>query len=143
MRESGVVGTGVGYTQGELEDPTYEQVCSGSTGHTEAITVTFNKNKVSYERLCELAMDRLGDNKFLKNQVGNDRGTQYRHGIYFHNKEQQEVAERIVSSYGEKCETECLPATKFYMAEDYHQQYLLKGGQSAVKEDKTTIRCYG
>jgi peptide-methionine (S)-S-oxide reductase len=71
------------------------------------------------------------------------RGTQYRHGIYYHTDEQKEIAEKIIRSYGDGCKTECLPAVKFWQAEEYHQQYLLKGGQSAKKSDKSTIRCYG
>ncbi len=66
-----------------------------------------------------------------------------RHGVYYHNDEQKEVAEKVIGSYGELCVTECKPAVKFYSAEDYHQQYLLKGGQSAKKNAKETIRCYG
>jgi len=88
-------------------------------------------------------MDRLGENKYLLNQVGNDKGTQYRHGVYYHTPEQREIAERIVSSYGEDCVTEVKPAAKFWFAEEYHQQYLLKGGQSARKGDDSVIRCYG
>jgi len=143
MREPGVVGTAVGYTQGMKEDPSYKEVCSGTTGHTEAILVLFDPQKVTYERLVHLAMDRLGENKYLLNQVGNDRGTQYRHGVYFHDSEQKIVAEKVVGAYGEDCVTEVLPAKKFWFAEDYHQQYLLKGGQSARKSDKSVIRCYG
>ena len=71
------------------------------------------------------------------------RGTQYRHGIYYHTDEQKEIAERIVESYGEDCVTEVKPANVFYDAELYHQQYLLKGGQSARKGEDTAIRCYG
>lgn len=71
------------------------------------------------------------------------RGTQYRHGIYYHNDEQREVATEIVETFGEDCVTEVLPAKLFYDAEDYHQQYLLKGGQSAKKGDISVIRCYG
>jgi len=143
MRQEGVVGTKVGYTQGELENPTYEQVCSGSTGHTEAIQVVFDPSVVSYEKLVHQAMDRLGENKYLLNQVGNDQGTQYRHGVYYHDDSQKEIATKIVSSFGEDCVTECKPASKFYDAEEYHQQYLLKGGQSAKKNDSSVIRCYG
>ena len=143
MRREGVVGTKVGYTQGEVENPTYEQVCSGSTGHTEAIQVVFDPSIVSYEKLVHLAMDRLGENKYLLNQVGNDKGTQYRHGIYYHNDFQKELATKMIQSFGEDCVTECKPATVFYDAEDYHQQYLLKGGQSAKKNDSSVIRCYG
>jgi len=143
MRVPGVVGTKVGYTQGHKLDPTYEEVCSGTTGHTEAILVTFDPLVVSYEDLVMKAMDRLGSDKYLLNQVGNDRGTQYRSGVYFHDDMQKEVAERIMASFGETCKTECLPAGKWYDAEAYHQQYLLKGGQSARKNDERTIRCYG
>ena len=143
MRQEGVVGTKVGYTQGTVENPTYEQVCSGSTGHTEAIQVTFDPSVVSYEKLVHLAMDRLGENKYLLNQVGNDKGTQYRHGVYYHSDAQKEVASKIIDSFGDDCKTECKPAGKWYDAEDYHQQYLLKGGQSAKKNDNSAIRCYG
>lgn len=143
MREEGVVSTKVGYTQGQKENPTYKEVCSGITGHTEGIQIVYDPEKVSFERLVNLAMDRLGDSKFKLNQVGNDRGTQYRHGIYYHDDGQKEVAEGILKTFGEECVTECLPAEKFWDAEDYHQQYLLKGGQSAKKNDPITIRCYG
>lgn len=143
MRVPGVVGTKVGYTQGEKEDPTYKEVCSGATGHTEAIQVVFDPAVVPYDKLVRIAMDRLDENKYLLNQVGNDRGTQYRHGIYYHTSEQREVAREILNTFGEHCQTELEQATVFYDAEDYHQQYLLKGGQSAKKGDESTIRCYG
>jgi len=143
MREDGVVSSKVGYTHGQKEDPTYKEVCSGMTGHTEGIQVVYNPEKVTFERLVNLSMERLGESKFKLNQVGNDRGTQYRHGIYYHDDEQKEVAERILATFGEDCVTECKPAEKFWDAEDYHQQYLLKGGQSAKKNDEVTIRCYG
>jgi peptide-methionine (S)-S-oxide reductase len=143
MRQEGVVGTKVGYTQGKKEDPTYKEVCSGTTGHTEAIMVTYDPRIVSYRDLVTIAMDRLGENKYLLNQVGNDRGTQYRHGVYYHDDKQKEIAMEVVAHFGEDCKTEVLPAKRFWDAEDYHQQYLLKGGQSARKGDKTTIRCYG
>ena len=148
MREHGVVATKVGYTQGEKLDPTYKEVCSGSTGHTEAIQVVFNPADVSYERLLQLGIDRLGDSKYLLNQVGNDRGTQYRHGIYYDGESQRKVAEKILREISAKadgttCQTELKEATVFYDAEDYHQQYLLKGGQSAKKGASETIRCYG
>jgi peptide-methionine (S)-S-oxide reductase len=143
MREAGVVGTSVGYTQGDELDPTYEQVCSGATGHTEAMAVMYDPEKVSYERLVHMAMDRLEGNKYLLNQVGSDKGTQYRHGVYYHNALQKQIAEEIVGSFGADCVTECLPAKKYWIAEPYHQQYLLKGGQSARKGVKSVIRCYG
>lgn len=143
MRQPGVVGTKVGYTRGSNDQPTYKEVCSGTTGHTEAIMVTYDPRVTNYRQLVTVAMERLGDNKFLLNQVGNDRGTQYRHGVYYHDNVQKEIAEEIVRSYGPDCKTEVLPAAKFWDAEDYHQQYLLKGGQSARKGDSSTIRCYG
>ena len=66
-----------------------------------------------------------------------------RHRVYYHNDEQKKIAQDIIASYGKLCVTECQAAVKFYAAEDYHQQYLLKGGQSAKKNAKETIRCYG
>mmetsp|Transcript_347 Transcript_347/g.1008 ORF Transcript_347/g.1008 Transcript_347/m.1008 type:complete len:388 (-) Transcript_347:53-1216(-) len=143
MRVAGVVGTKVGYTQGEKEKPTYNEVCSGTTGHTEAIQVVFDPSVVSFEKLVHIAMDRLDDSKYMLNQVGNDRGTQYRHEIYYHTSEQREIAREVLNTFGEHCKTELEQATMFYDGEDYHQQYLLKGGQSAKKGDDTTIRCYG
>ena len=68
--------TAVGYTQGKKEEPTYQEVCSGTTGHTEAVQVRFDPAVVTYNRLCDLFWERLGDNRYLLNQVGNDRGTQ-------------------------------------------------------------------
>lgn len=143
MREVGVVSTKVGYTQGQVDNPTYKQVCSGTTGHTEGIQVVYNPELVSFERLVNLAMERLGESMYKLNQVGNDCGTQYRHGIYYHDDEQKEVATIILKGFGDKCVTECKPAEKFWDGEEYHQQYLLKGGQSAKKNEEVTIRCYG
>ena len=115
----------------------------GTTGHTEAIQVLFDPSVVSYEELVVIGVERLGDSKFLLNQAGNDKGTQYRHGVYYHNGKQKEIAMKVIQRYGEKCVTECKEATQFFKAEDYHQQYLLKGGQSAKKNAKDIIRCYG
>ena len=147
QRLPGVVSTSVGYTQGDKINPTYEEVCTGTTGHTEAIQVIYDPNVVSYRSLVHLALNRLGDNIYKQNQVGNDRGTQYRHGIYYHNEEQRQVAEELLSSWyevaGKEVFTEVKKAEIFYMAEDYHQQYLLKGGQSAKKGASESIRCYG
>jgi peptide-methionine (S)-S-oxide reductase len=93
QREPGVIATKVGYTQGKKSNPTYEEVCSGTTGHTECVQVMYDPQQVSYERLCQLFWERLGESRYLLNQVGNDRGTQYRHGIYWHTPEQKAVAE--------------------------------------------------
>lgn len=128
------------------ENPTYEEVCTGTTGHTEAIRVIYDPNVVSYKSLVQLGLDRLGGDIYKLNQVGNDRGTQYRHGIYYHNEEQKKVAEELLNQLSDDTKevfTEVKEAKVFYMAEDYHQQYLLKGGQSAKKGASETIRCYG
>ena len=146
QRVPGVVSTSVGYTQGEKVNPSYEEVCTGSTGHTEAVQVVYDPNQVSYRSLLHLAFNRLGDDIYKQNQVGNDRGTQYRHGIYYHNEEQRQVAEELLSSYASadrEVFTEIKEAKIFYTAEEYHQQYLLKGGQSAKKGASENIRCYG
>ena len=148
QREPGVVGTAVGYTQGEVDEPSYEAVCSGTTGHTEAVQVVFDPKRVSFERLCEVLVERLGDSIYLLNQVGNDRGTQYRHGIYPHNPEQESTANAVLEAVGEHktlgpVQTEVKSAAQFWKAEDYHQQYLQKGGQSAKKQADEEIRCYG
>jgi peptide-methionine (S)-S-oxide reductase len=92
-----------------------------------------------------LWMENGGHEILISFNVGRriNRGPQYRHGVYYHNDAQKKVAEKVIQAYGEDCVTECLPAAKFYVAEEYHQQYLLKGGQSARKGEDSTIRCYG
>ena len=113
----GVVSTQVGYTQGHVPNPTYKEVCTGTTGHTEAIRVVYDPNIVSYRALVQLGIDRLGDNIFKLNQVGNDRGTQYRHGIYYHSEEQKEAASELLdeveASENKKVVTEVKRATEF------------------------------
>ena len=148
QREPGVVSTAVGYTQGSVEQPSYEAVCSGTTGHTEAVRITYDPSVVTYQRLCDLLVERLGDNIYLLNQVGNDRGTQYRHGIYPEDEEQMALAKKTLEAVPTHpslgaAQTEVVQADIFWDAEDYHQQYLQKGGQSAKKSAKETIRCYG
>ncbi|TFJ82662.1 hypothetical protein NSK_006086 [Nannochloropsis salina CCMP1776] len=150
QRVVGVIDTSVGYTQGKDEKPTYDYVCSGMSGHTEAVQVFFDPKEVSYEYLCKLLLTRI--NPTLKNQVGNDRGTQYRHGIYYHNEGQEKVAKKVLeeaqAQFSKPIVTECLPATVYWPAEEYHQKYLEKGGrfsagQSAAKGCTDPIRCYG
>ena len=146
QRMPGVISTHIGYTQGQKEDPTYEEVCTGTTGHTEAIRVVYDPSIASYKSLVQLGLDRLGTDVYKLNQVGNDRGTQYRHGIYYHDDEQKEVAEDLLKGLqidDRDVHTELKEAEVFYMGEDYHQQYLLKGGQSAKKGASDAIRCYG
>lgn len=149
QRVPGVVSTKVGYTHGETENPTYEQVCSGNTGHAEAVAVDYNPTEVSFEQLVDLFWERLGKSALTLNQVGNDVGTQYRSGIYPQDDEQKAVAEASKRNAAEKLGKETVVEVAsgenvpFYLAEKYHQRYLEKGGQSAEKNATETIRCYG
>ena len=145
QRVAGVAFTAVGYTQGAVEGATYEQVCSGRTGHTEAVTVLYDEDIVSFETLTDTFFGRHDPTQ--KDRQGNDVGTQYRGGIYYHTPEQMVSAQssmaEVQKKYTKPLATELLPASTFWMAEDYHQQYLEKGGQSAKKSATETIRCYG
>lgn len=127
----GVVQTRVGYTGGKTENPNYETVKKGDTGHAEAVEVIFDTSKISYEKILDYFF-RLHDPTAL-NRQGNDVGTQYRSAIFFHSKEQErkavEARERAEKSKrwgGKSVVTEIVPATKFYEAESYHQDYLQK-----------------
>jgi len=128
----GIVSTAVGYTGGSLENPTYEDVCSGQTGHAEAVQVMFNPEIISYNELLDVFWE-IHDPTTL-NRQGPDFGTQYRSAIYFHIPEQESAAhlskEKLAASgmYEDVIVTEITPASKFYLAEDYHQQYLEKRG---------------
>lgn len=148
QREPGVICTQVGYAQGDDPAPTYEAVCAGVTGHTEAVRVRYDPSRVSYERLCDLLLDRLGENRYALNRVGGDQGTQYRHGIYFADDAQRRVAEAVIAREQERdaarpIATAVEAVAAYHPAEAYHQQYLEKGGQSARKSDAAEIRCYG
>src|SRR5438445_6366435 len=131
----GVLDTRVGYTGGHADDPTYEQVCSHTTGHAEAVEVTFDPEKVSYEQLLEVFWDSHDPTQL--NRQGPDVGDQYRSAIFFHSPEQQAAAtasqERLGKSgrYSRPIVTEVTPAGPFYRAEEYHQQYLEKRGQAS------------
>ncbi|MEY2406869.1 MAG: peptide-methionine (S)-S-oxide reductase [Acidimicrobiaceae bacterium] len=128
----GVYSTSVGYAAGITPNPTYEEVCSGRTGHTEAVLVVFDPDKVSYEQLLKAFWESHDPTQGM--QQGNDVGTQYRSGIYATTPEQKAAAEaskamfqdQLTSAgYGE-ITTEILDAPTYYYAEDYHQQYLVK-----------------
>jgi peptide-methionine (S)-S-oxide reductase len=142
QRMNGVVGTKVGYTKGNVDNPSYQDVCSGSTGHTEAVQIAYDSTVCDFSDICDLLLERLGPSVKLLNQVGNDRGTQYRHGIYPHDPDQLAVALTKVAEIPD-CVTEVVDAGVFWDGEEYHQQYLMKGGQDGKKEAKETIRCYG
>jgi len=148
QRMPGVIATCVGYTQGGVDEPTYEQVCSGTTGHTEATQLIYDPAVCSYDQLCATLFKSIAPDATALNRKGNDRGTQYRHGIYTHTPAQAEAAARVFESeqrmYGDKpIVTELKPAMLFWPAENYHQRYLEKGGQSAAKNEKESVRCYG
>ena len=145
QREPGIVNTSVGYIGGEKKNPTYEEVCSGKTGHAEAVQLEFDPKVVTYERLLQVFWDK--HNPTQKNRQGNDIGTQYRSAIFYHNEEQKAIAQKSLESHEklikEKIVTEIVPFTKYFAAEEYHQKYLEKGGQCSLKGNKDKIKCYG
>jgi methionine-S-sulfoxide reductase len=126
----GVLSTRVGYTGGTTKNPTYEQVCSGGTGHAEAIEIVYDPSKISYEELVEFFF-RHHDPTTL-NRQGNDIGTQYRSAIFTHSPAQKAAAEAAIDAlekakiFRSDIETEVSPASEFYPAEEYHQKYLKK-----------------
>ncbi len=130
-RVPGVTDVTVGYTGGEVPDPTYKQVCSGSTGHAEAVQVAFDPEQVSFDELLEVFWSIHDPTQ--RNRQGLDIGTQYRSAIFCHDAEQEAAAqaslERIQASYDKPVATEIVPAGPFYPAEEYHQRYLEKRGQ--------------
>jgi len=124
----GVIDTAVGYEGGHVDNPTYEQVCSGTTGHAEVTQVTFDPDKVSYEDLVDKFWDVHDPTQM--NRQGPDVGEQYRSAIFFHSPEQEEIAKRSKAHaqqrFHEPIVTSIEPATGFWMAEEYHQCYLQK-----------------
>lgn len=128
----GVSATSVGYTGGSLDSPTYEDVCTGRTGHAEVVEVEYDPSQVSYDELLAVFWD-IHDPTTL-NRQGPDVGTQYRSVLFFHIAEQEAAAnkskEKIQSSgrFTRDIVTEITPASQYYKAEDYHQQYLEKRG---------------
>ena len=126
--------TAVGYMGGALSNPSYKDVCTGTTGHAEVLQIEFD-DQTKYEDLCRFFF-RVHD-PTTENRQGNDRGTQYRSVIFYHSADQKEIAERVksevesndkaMSKYAQrKIVTEIKPATEFFKAEDYHQKYLDK-----------------
>jgi peptide-methionine (S)-S-oxide reductase len=131
----GVVGTQVGYTGGTVENPDYKLVCSGRTGHAEAVEVEFDPDRVSYDDLLEVFW--ANHNPTTRNRQGWDIGSQYRSAIFTHSPEQEHAAraskERVEEGlhWPKKVVTEIEPADKFYRAEEYHQRYFEKSGRSS------------
>lgn len=127
----GVIATTVGYTGGYIKNPTYKQVCSGTTGHAEAVEVVFNPDKISYEEIVQLFFETHDPTQI--NRQGPDIGTQYRSEVFYTNNKQKEVAEKLIEileSKGFDVVTKVTPASVFYEGEDYHQDYYDKKGST-------------
>jgi peptide-methionine (S)-S-oxide reductase len=130
----GVTKTSVGYMGGGLKNPTYEDVCTDRTGHAEVVQVEFDPAQVSYDKLLDVFWENHDPTTL--NRQGPDRGTQYRSVIFYHSAEQEEQAkaskERMERSgrFKRPVVTAIVPASEYWMAEDYHQQYLAKRGLS-------------
>jgi methionine-S-sulfoxide reductase len=135
----GVTGTTVGYTGGTTENPTYEEVCTHTTGHAEAVLLEFDTGKVSYETLVRQFF-YMHDPTQL-NRQGPDVGDSYRSAIFYVTDEQKEIAEKVIAElqpkYDEKIVTEVAMAGPFYRAEEYHQKYAEKTGRGACHVDYT------
>ncbi len=128
----GVISTAVGYMGGRTENPTYREVCSHTTGHAEAVEVTYDPAKVSYDDLLNVFWENHDPTQL--NRQGPDIGDQYRSAIFFHDAEQEQAARASkarleqAGRYRRPIVTQIVPAETFWMAEDYHQQYLEKRG---------------
>jgi peptide-methionine (S)-S-oxide reductase len=133
----GVKHSMVGYSGGTLENPSYHDVCSGRTGHAEAVEVEYDPAQVSYEQLLKVFWENHDPTTL--NRQGPDVGTQYRSAIFYHDEEQRAAAieskEKLAGSgrYRNPIVTEIAPAAQFYRAEEYHQQYLEKRGLATCK----------
>lgn len=123
----GVESVESGYTGGQTTDPTYDDICTGTTGHAEVVKITFDPSLITYGELLEVFFT-IHDPTTL-NRQGNDRGTQYRSVIYYHSPEQKATAEQVIADmnasgiWSAPIVTEIAPATLFYSAENYHQEY--------------------
>ena len=131
----GVTSTMVGYTGGNLPDPFYQDVCTGKTGHAEAIQLEFDPNVISFEELLDIFW--ANHNPTTSNQQGPDIGSQYRSAVFFHDSEQENVAKTTKKKLDEsgkfpkKIVSEIVKETTFFKAEEYHQKYLQKDGLRA------------
>jgi len=126
----GVIDAIVGYTGGEVENPTYHMVCTNNTGHAEAVQVTYDNEKIDYEALVR-AFYHL-HNPTTKNRQGPDIGSQYRSAIFYHTEQQRQIAEKVKlelnqsGTFNQSIVTEIVPVGDFYKAEEYHQRYYEK-----------------
>jgi peptide-methionine (S)-S-oxide reductase len=143
----GIYTTAVGYTGGVTPNPTYEEVCSGRTGHNEVVLVVYDPAKISYERLLKAFWENHDPTQGMRQ--GNDVGTQYRSGIYVTTPAQRKAAEESKAMYDaalkakrfDAITTEILDAPPFYFAEDYHQQYLAKNPDGYCGLGGTGVSC--
>jgi peptide-methionine (S)-S-oxide reductase len=139
--------TAVGYAAGVTPNPTYEEVCSGRTGHNEVVLVAFDPTKISYEMLLKTFWENHDPTQGMRQ--GNDVGTQYRSGVYVFSPEQRRAAEASKDAFGRELAkrrfgpitTEILDAPPFYFAEDYHQQYLAKNPSGYCGLGGTGVTC--
>lgn len=143
----GVLVTAVGYAAGYTPNPTYEEVCSGRTGHNEVVLVVYDPAKLSFEKLLAVFFEAHDPTQGMRQ--GNDVGTQYRSGIYVSDPDQRAASEAMKARYGEALAkkglgpitTEILDAPPFYFAEDYHQQYLAKNPGGYCGLGGTGVSC--
>lgn len=143
----GIYTTAVGYAAGSTPNPTYREVCSGMTGHTEVVLVVFDPRKISYEDLLKVFWENHDPTQGMRQ--GNDVGTQYRSGIYTYGDAQLRAAERSRDAFQQRLSaagfgritTEILPAPEFFYAEDYHQQYLAKNPDGYCGLGGTGVTC--
>ena len=135
-KTKGVLKTSAGYTGGDFEDPTYEEVCSDRTGHAEAVLIEYDPKVISYDELLKIFWNN--HDPTTPNRQGPDVGSQYRSAIFYHTEAQREEAERSRRELAESGRfkapivTKIVAATKFWKAEEYHQKYLLKKGGSCL-----------
>ena len=143
----GVYVTAVGYAGGRTLNPTYQEVCSGMTGHNEVVLVVYDPKQVSYTQLLKLFWEAHDPTQGMRQ--GNDVGTQYRSGIYTYSEAQKQAAQASLARYQEELKkagfapitTEILDAPEFYYAEDYHQQYLAKNPRGYCGHGGTGVTC--
>ncbi len=130
----GVKSTKVGYTGGNLTNPTYEEVCTDRTGHAEAVEIEYDPNEISYQELLDVFWNSHDPTSL--NRQGPDIGIQYRSSIFFHNESQKQDAEKLKEKldssgkFSKNIVTEIVPSPEFYKAEEYHQKYIQKRGLS-------------
>jgi peptide-methionine (S)-S-oxide reductase len=144
---NGVYSTAVGYAGGHTPNPTYQEVCTGMTGHNETVLVVFDPTLVKYEDLLRTFWESHDPTQGMRQ--GNDVGTQYRSGIYYYDDNQRQAAEASRAAFQIELSragfaaitTEILPAPEFYYAEEYHQQYLAKNPGGYCGLGGTGVRC--